>query len=115
MLNKAMHKTRLTQKQESKHTQVMQNQKQERGRERERERERKWLNHLEPFSFHTLKEPFLLVNPGSDGEGKDLKPFKFERYMRVLSRSPRGAKKDGNWFWFLDEIIPLLCWVDNHL
>ena len=41
MLNKAMHKTRLTQKQESKHTQVMQNQKQERGRERERERERK--------------------------------------------------------------------------
>ena len=40
MLNKAMHKTRLTQKQESKYTQVMQNQKQERGRERERERER---------------------------------------------------------------------------
>ena len=58
MLNKAMHKTRLTQKQESKHTQVMQNQKQERGREREREKVTKslgafFLPHLErtfPFS-----------------------------------------------------------------
>ena len=38
MLNKAMHKTRLTQKQESKYTQVMQNQKQERGREREKKK-----------------------------------------------------------------------------
>ena len=31
----------------------MQKQKQE------GEIEKKWLNHLEPFSFHTLEEPFL--------------------------------------------------------
>ena len=34
-------------------TQAMQKQK------LEGEREKKWLNHLEPFSFHTLEEPFL--------------------------------------------------------
>ena len=69
----------------------MQNQNQEGG-----EREKKWLNHLEPFSFYTLEEPFRLANPWSGGEGEELKLFKFERNMRVLSRSPREAKKDGN-------------------
>ena len=66
--------------------------------EREREREKKWLNYLEPFSFHTLEDPFRLTNPWSDSKGEELKPFKFERNMSALRRSPRGAKEDGNWF-----------------
>ena len=32
----------------------------------------------------------------SGGEEEELKPFKFKRNMRVLRRSPRGAKEDGN-------------------
>ena len=59
------------------------------------EREKKWLNHLEPFSFHILEKSFRLANPWSGGEGEELKPFKFERNMRALKRSPREAKKDG--------------------
>ena len=47
-------------------TQVMQKQK------REEERENEWQNHLEPFSFHTLEEPFRLTNPWFGGEGEDL-------------------------------------------
>ena len=43
-------------------------------RKGERERERKWLIHLEPFSFHTLEEPFCLTNPWSGGKGEELKP-----------------------------------------
>ena len=78
-------------------------------------REKKWLNHFEPFSFHTLEKSFLWANLWSDGEGEELKSFKFERDMTALRRSPRGAKEDGNWFWFLDESILLLCWVANHL
>ena len=35
-------------------------------------------------------------NEGIYGEGEELKPFKFERNMRVLRRTPRGVKKDGN-------------------
>ena len=70
----------------------MQKQKQE------GEREKKWPNHLEHFSFHTLEEPFCLANPWSSGEGEELKPLKFERNMRALSGSPRGAKEDENWF-----------------
>ena len=27
-------------------------------------------------------------------KGKELKPFKFERNMRALRRSPRGARED---------------------
>ena len=87
----------------------MQKQKQE------GEREKKWLNHLEPFSFYTLEEPFLFANPWSGGEGEELKPLKFERNMRALSRFPRWAKEDGNWFWFPEEIILLLYWEANHL
>ena len=67
------------------------------------------------FSFHTLEEPFRLANPWSGGEGEELKPFKFERNMRALSRSRKGAREDGNWFWFPDEIILLLYWVAVHL
>ena len=62
-----------------------------------------------------MEEPFHLMYPWFGGEGEELKPFKFERNMRTLSRSPREAKEDGNWFWFLDEVILLLCWVANHL
>ena len=90
-------------------TQVMQSQK------KEGERKKKWLSHLEPFSFHTLEEPFLLANPWSNGEGEELKSFKFERNMKALRRSPKGVKEDENWFWFPDEITLLLYWVANHL
>ena len=82
-------------------TQVMQTKKQE------VEREKKWSNHLEPFSFHTLEKPFRLANLWSSGKGEELKPFKFERNMRALRRSLRGAKEDGNWFWFPDAITLL--------
>ena len=85
------------------------------NKKQEREKDKKWLNHLEPFSFHTLEEPFRLANPWSGSEGEELKPFKFERNMRALRRSLRGAKEDGNLFWFPDEILLLLCWMANHL
>ena len=103
--DKEMHKTRLTQNNKVRHTS---------NAIKKRERE-KWINHLKPFSFYTLKEPFYLVNPWFDSEGEELKPFKFERNMRVLRRSPRGEKEDGNWFWSLDAIMLLLFWVANHL
>ena len=108
ILNKAKYKTRLTQNKKAKHTSNANKNKKERERE-------KWLNHFEPFSFHTLEELFYFVNPWFGDEGEELKPFKFERNIRALSRSPSGAKKGGNWFWFPDEIIQLLCWVANHL
>ena len=90
-------------------TQVMQKQKQE------GEREKKWHNHLEPFSFYTLEEPFRLENLWSGGEGEELKPLKFKRNMGALRRSPRGEKDDGSWFWSPDAITLLLFWVANHL
>ena len=85
------------------------------AQKQETEREKKWQDHLEPFSFHTLEEFFRLANLLSENKGEELKSFKFERNIRVLRRSPRGAKEDGNWFWFRDEIILLLCWVVNYL
>ena len=80
----------------------------------EGERENKWQNYLEAFSFHTLEEPFRLANPWSSGEGEELKLFKFEKNVRALRRSPRRAKKDGNWFWSPDMIMLLFFWVANH-
>ena len=77
MLNKAKHTSNAKQKHEG-------------------ERENKWQNHLEPFSFHTLEELFRLANPWSSSKGEELKLFKFERNMRALRRSLRGAKEDGN-------------------
>ena len=109
--DKAMHKTRLTQNMKAKHTSNTKTKTQRRERERERERENKWQNHLESFSFHTLEEPFHLVNLWFGGEGEELKPFKFEKNMRNLRRSPRWAKEDGNWFWSLDMIMLLLFWM----
>ena len=61
-----------------------------------KEREKKWLNHFEPFSFHTLEKSFLWANLWSGGEGEELKPFKFEKNMRALRRPPRGVRDDGN-------------------
>ena len=79
-----------------------------------RERKSDWIT-LSIFSFHTLEEPFLCANLWFGSEGEELKPFKFKRNMGALRRSPRGAKDDGNWFWFPKESILLLCWVANHL
>ena len=56
MLNKVMHKTRLTQNMKAKHTSNAKT-KNKKGRERKSD------NHLKPFSFHTLEEPFHLANP----------------------------------------------------
>ena len=83
--NKAMHKTRLSQNNKSKHT--------SNANKNKKRREKKWQNHLEPFSFHTLEEPFRLANPWFGSEGEELKPFKFERNMRALRRSPREQKR----------------------
>ena len=66
-------------------------------------------------SFHTLEEHFLWLNPWTGGEGEELKPFKFDRNMRVLRRSPRGAREDWSWFWLPDAIMLLPYWVANHL
>ena len=109
MLNKAMHKTRLTHNTKAKHTSNAKTKKQE------EEREKQWQNHLESFSFHTLEDPFRLVNPWSSDEREEFKPFKFERNVKTVKRSPRGAKEAEKWFWFPDAIMLLHCWVANHL
>ena len=51
---------------------------------------------LGAFFLPHLGKPFHLENPRSGNEGEELKLFNFERNMRALSRSPRGAKEDGN-------------------
>ena len=84
-----MHKTKLTQNNKAKHTSNAE-------QKYEKERKNKQWNHLKPFFFHTLEKTFRLANPWSGGEGEELKPFKFERNMRALRRSSRGAKEDGN-------------------
>ena len=56
---------------------------------------KKWLDHFEHFSFQTLvleENHFLELNLCSGGEGEELKPFKFERNMRALRRSPKDPK-----------------------
>ena len=53
-------------------TQVMQKQKQE------GEGEKKWLNHLEPFSFLALEEPFCFTNPWSRDKGKNWSRLSFK-------------------------------------
>ena len=62
MLNKAMHKTRLTQNMKAKHTNNAKT-KTKKGERKKRKRKRKKKNHLEPFSFYTLEEFFRLANP----------------------------------------------------
>ena len=56
MLNKATHKTRMTQNKKVKYTSNAET-KTKKG-----ERKKKH-NYLEPFSFYTLGEPFCLANP----------------------------------------------------
>ena len=107
--DKSMHKTRLTQNNKAKHTS---NAKQKNKKGRERISDRITWSH---FSFHTLEKPFCLANPWSGSEGEELKPFKFERNIRAIRRSPKGAKEDGNWFWSHDTIMLLLFWVAKHL
>ena len=52
-----MHKTRLTQNTKATHTSNAKSKK-------EGEREQRMMqNHLEPFSFHTLEEPFPFSKP----------------------------------------------------
>ena len=43
-----------------------------------------------------FRKIFPISEPLIDGEGEELKPFKFERNMRALRRSPRRAKEDDN-------------------
>ena len=64
----------------------MHTQKQERG-----ERE-KVTKSLRAFFLSHLGRTFPFSKSG--GEEEELKPFKFERNMRVLRRSPRGARED---------------------
>ena len=56
MLNKVMHKTRLTQNKKSKHTSNA------KSKTRKGERE-KVTKSLGPLSFHTLEESFHFANP----------------------------------------------------
>ena len=56
MLNKAKHKTRLTQNLKAKHTSNAQTKTRT---EKEKSDRITWS----PFFFHTLEEPFLLLNP----------------------------------------------------
>ena len=53
----------------------------------------KGINHLKPFSFHTLgfEEGHLCFGD----EREKLKPFKFKRSTRALRRSPRRPKDGG--------------------
>ena len=63
------------------------------NQEGERERE-KVTESLGAFFLPHLGRIFLFRKSG--GERVELKPFKFERNMRALRRSPRGAKEDEN-------------------
>ena len=89
MLNKAMQKTKLTQNMKEKHTSNAKT-KTRRG---EREKVTKSLG---AFFLPYLGRTFPSCKPLIQRWGEELKPFKFERNMRALSRSSRGTKKDGN-------------------
>ena len=63
-----MHKTRLTQNNKAKHIsnakQKYEGKRKNNAKQKyEGKRKNKRWNHLEPFSFHTLEEPFCLANP----------------------------------------------------
>ena len=68
----------------------MQKQKEE-GGERE-----KVIESLEALFFPYLGRTLPFSEPLIRGKEEELKPFKFERNMKALRRSPRGAKEDGN-------------------
>ena len=58
-----MYKTRLTQNNKAKHTSNAKQKKKQKKKKKTKGREKKRWNHLEPFPFHTLEEPFRLANP----------------------------------------------------
>ena len=62
----------------------------------EREEKEKVTKSLGAFFLPYLGRTFLFCKPLSSGEGEEFKPFKFERNMRALSRSPRRAKENEN-------------------
>ena len=78
-------------------------------------REKKVIESLGVLFLPHLRRTFPLIKPLNRRWGKELKLFKFERNMRALRRSPRGAKEDWSWFWLPGAIMPLLCWVAYHL
>ena len=57
-------------------------------------RERKVTKSFGALFLPYLGRTFPLIKPLNCGEGEELKPFKFERNMRALRRSPRGARED---------------------
>ena len=62
--------------------------------QKQEERERKEIESLGALFLPYLGRTFPLIKPLNCGEGEELKPFKFERNMRALRRSPRGARED---------------------
>ena len=86
MLSKAKHKTRLTQNKSKTHKLC---------KNKNTKREKKVIESLGPIFLLHLRRTFPSSKPLID-EGKELKSFKFERNMRALRRSSRGAKDDGN-------------------
>ena len=60
----------------------------------QKERKRKVIESFGALFLPHPGEPFLWLNPWIGGEGEELKPFKFERNMRVLRRFPRGVRED---------------------
>ena len=78
-----------------------------------KKRERKVIESLGALFLPHPRRTFPLIKPLNWRWGG--KPFKFERNMRALRRSPRGAREDWSWFWFTDAIMPLLYWVASHL
>ena len=90
MLNKAMHKTRLTQNTKAKH---ISNAKIKRRRGRERKSDRiTWSPFLSIPQKNLSVQQALNLAMG----GEEFKPFNFETNMRALRRSSKGANEDGN-------------------
>ena len=85
MLSKAKHKTRLTQNKSKTHKLC---------KNKNTKREKKVIESLGALFLPYLGRTFSLIKPLNCGEGEELKPFKFERNMRALRRSLRGARED---------------------
>ena len=64
------------------------------NKKRERERERRVIKSLGALFLPHPGRTFPLIKPLTGDEGEELKSFKFERNMRALRRSPRGARED---------------------
>ena len=90
MLNKVKHKTKLTQNKKEKHTSNA-NSKNKKGRERKVTKSLRAFFPSTPWKNLSVQQ---ILDPAVRGE--ELKPFKFERNIRALRISPRGAKEDGN-------------------